>query len=125
KAGPLRAIRHLDLEHVSAGGDRVEVDRLEHASTEALEAARRIADAHVQEEPGVEGSPARDHTPDQPPVAHAAAAHVAGPEDEVGAALRFLDQTWYVGGTVREVAVDLEHQLGPVGQCDAEACEVC
>src|SRR6267143_4169146 len=46
EARALRPIRHLDLEGVALRRDRVEVDRLEHAPSEALEAACRILHAH-------------------------------------------------------------------------------
>src|SRR5579872_3738367 len=72
-----RAVGRLDLERIAPGGDAIEVDRLEHASREALEAAGRILHAHLQEERRVERGPAGDESPQQAPVAHTAAGDVA------------------------------------------------
>src|SRR5437773_34836 len=42
EAGPRCAVGRFDLEGVALGVDRVEVDRLEHAAAEALEAAGEV-----------------------------------------------------------------------------------
>src|SRR5689334_12715999 len=69
ESGPLGAVGGLDLERVPLGRDRVRFDRLEYAAAEALEAAGRVLDAHVQEERRVERPAARDRPPGEAPVA--------------------------------------------------------
>ena len=50
EAGADGAVGQLDLEGVAARADPVEVDRLEHAPVEALEAAGQVAHAQAEQE---------------------------------------------------------------------------
>jgi hypothetical protein len=60
----------------------------------------------------------------QRPPPHAAAAHVAGSEDDVGASPRGGDEAWEVGRVVGQVGVHLDDQLRAGRQRLAEAGEV-
>src|SRR6266550_810212 len=123
EAGAQRAVGHLDLEGVAAGGDRVEVDRLQHLAPEALEAAGQVADADAEQDARVERAARRDEPPHDAPVPNRPAGHVARAEHEVGLPRR-LDQARHVGRVVREVAVDLDDQLRVAGQHPPETREV-
>jgi hypothetical protein len=54
EAGTERPVGRLDLEGVSAGGHRLQVDRLQHAAPEALEAAGQVAHTDAEQRARVE-----------------------------------------------------------------------
>src|SRR6478752_7548152 len=124
EAATLGAVGQLDLEGVALGGDRVEVERLEHGAPEALEAAGRILDAHPQPRRRVQRAAAGDRAANQPPVADPAPGDVAGAECDVCALLDGGDQPRHVRRIVREVAVHLQDELGALVERAAEAGEV-
>src|SRR5690349_15420458 len=68
KPRPDRAVGRLDLEGVTRGGDRVELDGLEDLAAERLEAARQVADADAEERPRVGAAAAADGPPQRSPV---------------------------------------------------------
>src|SRR3954463_14438396 len=49
KSFPEDAVCRLDLERIALRLDRVEVERLEHLPSEALEPARQVADAYAEQ----------------------------------------------------------------------------
>src|SRR3954451_4559850 len=110
EAGAERAVGALDLEDVTLGGDRVEVERLEHGTPIAPEAAGHVPYGDAEQHPRVPRAAARDEAAHTAPVAHAAALHVARPEHQVGIG-GGGDQPRNVLRVVREVRVHLEHEL--------------
>src|SRR5258705_4745989 len=76
EAGLFGAIGHLDLERVTARGDRVELELLQHPPPEALEAARGVLDAHPEKERRVHGAAARDQPAREAPVSGAPTRHI-------------------------------------------------
>ena len=100
EAGTQHPVRRLDLERIPARVDRVEVDRLEDASPEALEAAGQVADRALEDGLRVEVAAERDRAADEAPVRNRPAAHVARAEREVGAALDGGDQARHVVGVM-------------------------
>src|SRR6202000_85658 len=78
-----RPVGRLDLEDVSLGDDRVEVDRLQHLAAEALEAAGEVPLADAEDDAGVETAPAADHAAQQAPVADRAAGDVARADRQI------------------------------------------
>jgi hypothetical protein len=91
-----RAVRPLDLEGVALRVDRVEIDGFEDTAPVALEAAGEIADAHSENQTGVQRAAPGDEPPPEPPVRGAATGHVARAEREVGAGLARGDQPRHV-----------------------------
>src|SRR6185312_7413828 len=123
EAGADRAVGHLDLEGVAAGLNRIEVDRLQHLAAEALEAAGHVGDVDAEDQLRVGAAAAADRLAQRPPVADAAAGHVARAEHDVGLPRR-RQQPRQVGGIVGEVRVHLQDQPGTLGQGAAEAGDV-
>src|SRR5262249_26097524 len=113
-----------DLEAVALGAYAVDVDSLQHHAAEALEAACQVADPDAEDRAGVEAAGPRDQLSRRAPVDGAAARDPAGAEDEVGALLTGCDQSWYVLRVVREVAVDLDNELGAARERVVEAGDV-
>src|SRR5262249_44557120 len=96
----------LDLEPVPGGADMLEWDSAERAGREALEAARQIAGAASQREPGVDRSPPADCPAPPGPVDHPPPAHIPRADDQVRA--RGLPhQPVKIARVMREVAVHL------------------
>ena len=124
EAGPFRAVCQLDLERVALGAHRVQVEPLEHAPPEALEAAGRVLTPMRRKKPRVGGGAARDEPAHYAPVPDAPALHVARAEHQVGALLGRRDQPRHVVRVVREVAVHLEDQLRALRERVCEAGDV-
>src|SRR5205807_3779377 len=78
-----RAVRRLDLKRVSLRVDCVEVDRLEHPSPVALEAAGEVADTRPEQDARIPRAAGRDEASDESPVADAAAGDVARAKHEI------------------------------------------
>ncbi len=122
--GPQDAVGRLDLEAVALGADLVQVDPLQNVPSKALESACQVANPDAQERTCVEAARARDQDAADAPVDGAAALRPAGAEGQVGAGLARSDQAGHVLRIVGEVAVDLEHELGPRRQGPAEPRDV-
>src|SRR6185503_7165781 len=73
-------IGHLDLKAVALRADAVEVEPLERAAAEALEAAGHVAHVDAEDGARVERAAARDDLAHRPPVDGAAAGDVARAE---------------------------------------------
>ena len=86
-AGADQPVRHLDLEAVALGRDRLEVHRLERRRPVGAVAGGGVVDGEAEHAGGVAVAPPRQPAPPPRPVLGAPAGHVAAADRQVGAVL--------------------------------------
>ena len=116
-----RAVGHLDLERVAGGVGRLDVHRPQDGGPVGAVAGSGVADVVAEREGCVAIAPHRQHQPALGPVGDLAAGDVTRADREVGAALDRREEARQRGRIVREVGVDLDHDVVAAGDPDRVA----
>ena len=114
-------VGQLDLEAVPVRPGRQVVGGLQRGRPVGAVARGDVVHVHPQHERRVPPAPARQRAPVPRPVRRRATRDVAGADHEVGAVFDLLHEPGQDCGVVREVGVDLDHQLVPALDADREA----
>src|SRR5664279_3681581 len=108
----------LDLEGVTAGMDRVEIDGLEDIGPPCLEAAGQVAVRQTEHDPREDPAAQTDDAPHGTPARDGTALHVSAAEHEVGATFaNRIQHGLQEAHWVAEVRVHLDYDVGPAGGC--------
>src|SRR5215472_2573801 len=98
-----RSVGQLDLERIAGAVNRRQIDRLQHASPETLEASGKVALRQAENRPRVKRAGAADQLSYRSPVDRSASGHVARAEHQVRAAFGPVDEDRKVLGMVAEI----------------------
>ncbi|OIN32849.1 hypothetical protein A3649_19415 [Mycobacterium ulcerans] len=96
------------MKAIAPGFESVEVECLEHLAAIGPIATGGVIDTDAQYQPRVRIGRLGQHAPSPWPVAYRPAAHISGPDGQIGARLNSLQQSVQLFGSVATIGVHLD-----------------